>query len=57
LCFIDGEWPLLFPPEEYKGVRLEGKRSIKKLLADVPVLEADFIARIHHALAVALPPK
>ena len=24
LCFIDGEWPLLFPPETYEGVRLEG---------------------------------
>jgi hypothetical protein len=57
LCFVDGEWPLLFPPEEYKGVRLEGKRSIKKLLADAPVLGAGFIAQIHHTLAVPLPSK
>ena len=32
LCFVDGEWPLIRPPESYKGVRLEGKRSIKQLV-------------------------
>jgi hypothetical protein len=57
LCFVDGEWPLLFPPEEYKGVRLEGKGSIKKLLAGVQVLEPETVARVHHALALAFPPK
>jgi hypothetical protein len=57
LCFVDGEWPLLFPPEEYKGVRLEGMRSIKKLIARLPILESEVVARIHHALAIALPPK
>jgi hypothetical protein len=57
LCFVDGEWPLLFPPEEYKGVRLEGKRSIKKQVAGVRVLESEVIARVHHALAIAFPPK
>jgi hypothetical protein len=57
LCFIDGDWPLLFPPEEYKGVLLEGKRSIKKRLTGVQVVEPEALARIHHALAVAFPPK
>lgn len=57
LCFVDGDWPLLFPPEEYKGVRLEGMRSIKKQVAGVRVLESEVIARIHHALAIAFPPK
>lgn len=57
LCFIDGDWPLLFPPDEYKGVRLEGMRSIKKRLAGTPVLEPELISRIHHALAAAFPPK
>src|SRR3954452_23069156 len=23
LCFIDGDWPVLFPPDEFEGVRLE----------------------------------
>jgi hypothetical protein len=57
LCFVDGEWPLLFPPEEYKGVLLEGKRSIKKRVAGVPLLEQEVVARVYHALAVAFPPK
>jgi hypothetical protein len=57
LCFVDGDWPLLFPPEEFKGVRLEGIRSIKRLLAAPPVLEPEAISRMHHALAQAFPPK
>jgi hypothetical protein len=57
LCFVDGEWPLLFPPEEYKGVLLEGKRSIKKRVGGLPLLEPEVVARIHHTLAVAFPAK
>jgi hypothetical protein len=57
LCFVDGDWPLLFPPEEYKGVRLEGIRSIKRLVAGIRVLESDVIVRVCHALALAFPPK
>jgi len=57
LCFVDGEWPLLLPPTEYRGVRLEGKRSIKKLIAETQVLDQDMAERVHHALAVAFPPK
>lgn len=57
LCFVDGEWPLLFAPEEYKGVLLEGKRSIEKRVTGVPVLEPDVVACVHHTLAVAFPPK
>lgn len=57
LCFIDGEWPLLFPPEVYKGVRLERKRSIKKLVGGLRVLDSEGISRAYHALAIAFPPK
>jgi hypothetical protein len=57
LCFVEGEWPLLFPPEEYKGVRLEGMRSIKKLIAEVRILEPEVVICIHHALANVFPPK
>jgi Nuclease-related domain len=57
LCFIDGDWPLLFPPEEYKAVRLEGKRSIKKLIAGARVLDRQAVDHVYHALAVAFPPK
>ncbi len=29
LCFVGGTWPLLSPPSEYMGVRLEGLRSLR----------------------------
>ena len=57
LCFVDGEWPLLWPPTEFHGVRLEGKRSIKKLITSTQILDPQTIDRIHHALAIAFPPK
>jgi hypothetical protein len=57
LCFVDGEWPLLFPPQEYQGVQLEGMRSIKKHITGVRLLELELVARVHHVLALAFPPK
>lgn len=57
LCFVDGEWPLLLPPESYRGVRLEGKRSIKKLIGGRQVLDKDQVERIARSLAGVLPAK
>jgi len=57
LCFVDGKWPLLLPPESYKGVRIEGKRSLKKLVTGPRLLDARRIQQIAGALAVAFPPK
>lgn len=57
LCFIDGEWPLLLPPESYQGVRLEGKRSIKKLVSGSRSLNREQIERIGRVLAIAFPSK
>ena len=57
LCFIDGEWPLLLPPESYKGVRLEGKKSIKKFVSSKRVLDRDQIQRVGHIIAAAFPAK
>ncbi len=57
LCFVDGEWPLLWPPTEFLAVRLEGKRSIKKLITSTQILDPQTIDWIHHALAIAFPPK
>jgi len=57
LCFVDGEWPLLLPPKSYKGVRLEGTRSIRKLLAEPGPLDAERRAQIGQALAIAFPAK
>ena len=57
LCFIDGEWLLLRPPESYKGVRLEGKRSIKRLVSGSSVLSNNQIDRVSRILATAFPAK
>ena len=57
ICFIDGEWPLLSPPEHYNGVRLEGKRTIKKLITRGQVLDLAAMDELARTLAVAFPPK
>lgn len=57
LCFVDGEWPLLLPPESYKGVRLEGTRSIKKLVSAPRVLNRDQIQQLAGIISAAFPPK
>ena len=57
LCFVDGEWPLLRPPKEYSGVRLEGTRSIQRLLAEPAVLASQEIDALWRALGTTLPPK
>lgn len=57
LCFVDGEWPIFMPPESYRDVRLEGKRSIKKALTETQVLGPPQIERLGRMLAVAFPAK
>ena len=55
LCFVDGDWPLLSAPDSFRGVRLEGTRSIRRLLAAIGGLEAAAIERLAELLARALP--
>jgi hypothetical protein len=57
LCFVDGEWPLLRPPDSFRGVRLESERSIRKLVKGRQVLEQTTIEWLTRLLAEALPPK
>jgi hypothetical protein len=57
LCFVDGKWPLLWPPEEFQGVRLESKKSIKKLVTAAQLLDSSAIGRAHDVLAIAFPAK
>ena len=57
LCFVDGEWPLLRPPESFRGVRLEGTRSIRKLITSTQLLDSAAIERLARILATAFPPK
>jgi hypothetical protein len=57
LCFVRGEWPLLFPPDSYRGVRLEGTRTIKKLVQRDELLDDHAISRVADVLSRHLPPK
>lgn len=57
LCFVDGEWPMFSPPDVYAGVRLEGTKSIRKLMAAPDVLDPPSIERLARVLAAALPAK
>lgn len=58
LCFVKGDWPLLSPPSSFRGgVRLEGTRSITRLLANQRVLDPAAIDRLTRVLAAALPAK
>jgi hypothetical protein len=57
LCFVQGEWPIFRAPDEFEGVRIEGTRSIKKLMVESTELTEAEIERLTSVLAVALPPK
>jgi len=57
LCFVRGEWPLFRAPEEFEGVRLEGARSIKKLMVEPHELTDAEIDHLASILAIALPPR
>lgn len=57
LCFVDGEWPLISPPRSYAGVRLESKRSIRRLVSQPRRLDPDRIQQLTRLIAAALPAK
>jgi hypothetical protein len=57
LCFVRGDWPLLSPPDSYRGVGLEGTRSIKKLVSSARALDSSAIDRLTRVLATAFPAK
>lgn len=57
LCFLRAEWPVFFPPDSFRGVRLESPRSIRRLVSSPTVLteaQAQFLLAL---LAEAFPPK
>lgn len=56
LCFVDGDWPLIAPPDVFRGVQLESPRSLRKKLVGEVLDEAD-IAQLARILASALPPR
>src|ERR1035437_606865 len=57
LCFIDDDWPLLFRPESYRGVRLESPKSLRKLITATPDLDAVAIDKLARILATGFPAK
>ncbi len=57
LCFVNAEWPLFRPPDSYRGVRLESKRSIQELVTRGQVLDGAAIERVTRILATAFPPR
>lgn len=57
LCFVDGDWPLLFRRDSYRNVRLEGARSIIKLIARDPVLDVAAMHEIALLLMAKFPAK
>lgn len=44
-------------PESFRGVRLEGPRSLKRLITRQALLDAEAIDRLTGTLATALPSK
>lgn len=57
LCFVGGEWPLVRPPDSYRGVRLEGTKSLRKLVTRSRVFDDDRIQGLASLLSTAFPPK
>jgi hypothetical protein len=57
LCFLETDWPLLFPPDSYRGVRLEGPRSLGKLITRTRVFDAAEVDRLARILATGFPAK
>lgn len=56
LCFIDGDWPLISPPDVFRGVRLESTKSLRKRLVG-EVLDEATIGQLTRVLAAELPAK
>jgi hypothetical protein len=57
LCFVDGEWPLIRRPREFRGVQLVDERSIRSLVTTSDDLAPDTIDRLARVLAKRLPPR
>lgn len=57
LCFVDGDWPLIAPPDVFRGVRLESTQSLRRRLGRTSVIDEAAIAGLMQILAGALPRK
>ena len=57
LCFIGAEWPLLRPPTAFRGVLLEGPRTLRKRLVERSIVSPSDVQRLGAILAAGLPAK
>lgn len=55
LCFVDGDWPLIAPPDSYAGVRLESPKPLREIASAQGVLDPSAVEGLTRALALALP--
>lgn len=55
LTFVDADWGW-FPPDSFRGVRIEGPKSIVKAIRAPGPLTEDQITELAFALAIGLPP-
>jgi hypothetical protein len=57
LCFLEVEWPLLFAPDSFRGVRLDSPRTLRKLVTRTQVLDSAEVDKLAHLLATGFPAK
>jgi len=57
LCFVKAEWPLFRPPDSFRGVRVEGEGSIRRLVVKGDVLDGEAIELWARILSEKFPPK
>ena len=57
LCFLGVEWPLLFRPDSFRGVRLTSPKSVRKLITAQQLLDPAAIDELARILATGLPAK
>jgi hypothetical protein len=57
ICFIDVDWPLLFAPDSFRGVRVESPKSLRKLISATPALDTAAIDKLARILAAWFPTK
>jgi hypothetical protein len=55
VCFVGGDWPVFGAPDSFRGVRIEGPKSLVKALTATAVLDATRVGTITRSLTAALP--
>ncbi len=56
LCFVDAEWPLFGGPDEFRGVLIEGPRSLRRRVGEKGPLDLETVREAALVLAHRFPP-